>query len=77
MVLPIVAFGLPASGGVARWTRQCMLEAMSADYVRTAYAKGVRPTGVMSRHVLRNAPHPDDHQLLTPIPGHDDRLNLH
>jgi peptide/nickel transport system permease protein len=55
LVLPVIAFGLPASGGVARWTRQCMLEAMSADYVRTAYAKGVRPAGVMSRHVLRNA----------------------
>ncbi len=55
LVLPVVAFGLPAAGGVARWTRQCMLEAMSADYVRTAYAKGVRQAGVMSRHVLRNA----------------------
>jgi ABC-type dipeptide/oligopeptide/nickel transport system permease component len=55
LVLPVVAFGLPAAGGVARWTRQCMLEAMSAEYVRTAYAKGVRQAGVMSRHVLRNA----------------------
>ncbi len=55
LTLPVVAFGLPAAGGVARWTRQCMLEAMSAEYVRTAYAKGVRQPGVMSRHVLRNA----------------------
>jgi peptide/nickel transport system permease protein len=55
LVLPVVAFGVPAAGGVARWTRQCVLEAMSADYVRTAYAKGVRQAGVMSRHVLRNA----------------------
>jgi ABC-type dipeptide/oligopeptide/nickel transport system permease component len=55
LILPVVAFGLPAAGGVARWTRQCMLEAMSSEYVRTAYAKGVRQTGVMSRHVLRNA----------------------
>jgi oligopeptide transport system permease protein len=55
LVLPVAAFGLPATGGVARWTRQCMVEAMSSDYVRTAYAKGVRQTGVMSRHVLRNA----------------------
>jgi ABC-type dipeptide/oligopeptide/nickel transport system permease component len=55
LVLPVVAFGLPASGNTARWTRQCMLEAMTSDYVRTAYAKGVRPVGVMSRHVLRNA----------------------
>ena len=55
LVLPVVAFGVPATGGTARWTRQCMVEAMSSDYVRTAYAKGVRQSGVMSRHVLRNA----------------------
>jgi len=55
LVLPVAAFGVPATGGTARWTRQCMVEAMSADYVRTAYAKGVRQAGVMSRHVLRNA----------------------
>ena len=55
LVLPVAAFGLPAAGGVARWTRQCMVESMSSDYVRTAYAKGVRQTGVMTRHVLRNA----------------------
>jgi oligopeptide transport system permease protein len=55
LVLPVLAFGVPATGGTARWTRQCMVEAMSSDYVRTAYAKGVRQPGVMSRHVLRNA----------------------
>lgn len=54
-VLPVIAFGLPASGGIARWTRQCIAEAMVADYVRTAYAKGLSQTMVMSRHVLRNA----------------------
>jgi ABC-type dipeptide/oligopeptide/nickel transport system permease component len=55
LILPVVAFALPATGGVARWTRQCMAEAMSADYVRTAYAKGLRQRGVMGHHVLRNA----------------------
>lgn len=55
LVLPVTAFGLPSSGGVARWTRQCILETISADYVRTAYAKGVRPVGVVTRHVLRNS----------------------
>ena len=55
LILPVIAFALPTSGGVARWTRQCLLEAMSADYVRTAYAKGLRQMGVMTRHVLRNA----------------------
>lgn len=69
LVLPVVAFGLPATGGVARWTRQCMLEAMSADYVRTAYAKGVRSTGVMSRHVLRNALIPMITNFLPLFPG--------
>ncbi len=54
-VLPVIAFGLPASGGIARWTRQCIAEAMAADYVRTAYAKGLSQTSVMTRHVLRNA----------------------
>jgi ABC-type dipeptide/oligopeptide/nickel transport system permease component len=55
VVLPVIAFGFPAIGGVARWTRQCIVEAMSSDYVRTAYSKGVRQTGVIVRHVLRNA----------------------
>jgi ABC-type dipeptide/oligopeptide/nickel transport system permease component len=55
LILPVVAFALPATGGVARWTRQCMAEAMSADYVRTAYAKGLRQSGVMTAHVFRNA----------------------
>ncbi len=55
LILPVMAFGIPATGGAARWTRQCMVEATSSDYVRTAYSKGVRQGGVMSRHVLRNA----------------------
>ena len=69
LVLPVVAYGLPATGGVARWTRQCMLEALSADYVRTAYAKGIRPPGVMSRHVLRNALIPMITSFLPLFPG--------
>ena len=55
LVLPVVAFALPATGGVALWTRQCMAEAMGADYVRTAYAKGLHGRSVLLRHVLRNA----------------------
>jgi ABC-type dipeptide/oligopeptide/nickel transport system permease component len=69
MVLPVIAFGLPATGGVALWTRQCMAEAMSADYVRTAYAKGVGDTGVMVRHVLRNASIPMVTAFLPLFPG--------
>ncbi|SUV87400.1 ABC transporter inner membrane protein [Bordetella pertussis] len=38
-----------------RHTRSAMLEALSADYVRTARAKGVAPRKVVLRHALRNA----------------------
>ncbi len=69
LVLPVIAYGLPVSGGVARWTRQCMLEAMGSDYVRTAYAKGVRELGVMTRHVLRNALIPMITNFLPLFPG--------
>jgi ABC-type dipeptide/oligopeptide/nickel transport system permease component len=69
LVLPVVAYGFPAIGGVARWTRQCMVEAMSADYVRTARSKGVRQMGVMARHVLRNAAIPMVTSFLPMIPG--------
>ena len=38
-----------------RHTRSAMLEALSADYVRTARAKGVPARSVVLRHALRNA----------------------
>ena len=69
IVLPVIAFGLPAVGGVARWTRQCMAEAMSSDYTRTAYAKGLREHTVMMRHVLRNAGIPMITQFLPLFPA--------
>lgn len=69
LVLPVVAFGLPASGGVARWTRQCVLEAMSSDYVRTAQAKGLDGKRIMVRHVLRNALIPMITSFLPLFPG--------
>jgi ABC-type dipeptide/oligopeptide/nickel transport system permease component len=69
LILPVIAFGLPATGGVARWTRQCIAEAMASDYVRTAYAKGLRSTGVLTRHVLRNALIPMITSFLPLYPG--------
>ncbi|NLG50189.1 MAG: ABC transporter permease [Chloroflexi bacterium] len=69
LVLPVFAYGFPASAGVARWTRQCMVDAISSDYVRTAYAKGLRTPSVMSRHVLRNALIPMVTSFLPMFPG--------
>jgi len=40
---------------VARLTRSAMLDSFSADYVRTARAKGVGRTRIVLRHVFRNS----------------------
>jgi ABC-type dipeptide/oligopeptide/nickel transport system permease component len=69
LILPVIAYGLPSTGGIARWTRQCLLEAMTSDYVRTAYSKGLRQVAVMVKHVLRNASIPLVTSFLPMFPG--------
>lgn len=54
-LMPAVALGLALLAGVVRLTRTCMLDVMSADYIRTARAKGLRPRAVLFKHALRNA----------------------
>ena len=68
-ILPVLSYGIPSTGGVTLWTRQCMLEAMTSDYVRTAYAKGVNERRVMLRHVLRNSMIPMITSFLPMFPG--------
>ena len=53
--VPALALGLPWASYVARITRASMLEVTRTDYVRTAWAKGVRAQIVVLRHALRNA----------------------
>jgi oligopeptide transport system permease protein len=53
--VPAVALGLPYASYVARLTRASMLETIRTDYVRTAWAKGLRARVVVLRHALRNA----------------------
>jgi ABC-type dipeptide/oligopeptide/nickel transport system permease component len=55
LVLPMVTLALPTMAVVARLMRTSVLDALRAPYVRTAYAKGLRPRGVLGRHVLRNS----------------------
>lgn len=55
IILPVAALALPTLAGIARITRGSMLESLSADYVRTARAKGLPEWKVISRHVLRPA----------------------
>lgn len=55
LVLPAVVLATANLAQIARYTRSSMLEVLNADYLRTARAKGVRESLVLSRHALRNA----------------------
>lgn len=53
--LPCLAVGSRLIGATLRMTRSSMLEVLQQDYVRTAWAKGLRARTVLSRHALKNA----------------------
>jgi ABC-type dipeptide/oligopeptide/nickel transport system permease component len=55
LVLPALALGMRSIAFLARMTRSAMLDALSADFVRTARAKGLPERLVVARHALRNA----------------------
>jgi peptide/nickel transport system permease protein len=54
-VLPVVLLSIGPMAIFARQTRSGMLEVMGQDYIRTARAKGLRETAVVTVHALRNA----------------------
>lgn len=54
-VLPVATLALLPFALLVRLTRSSLLEVLHEDYVRTARAKGARPTAVVVRHALRNA----------------------
>ncbi|HEY63225.1 MAG TPA: ABC transporter permease [Caldilineae bacterium] len=55
VIMPMLAYALGPMALVARYTRVSMLEALHADYVRTARAKGLTEKRIILRHVLKNA----------------------
>ena len=55
LVLPALALGMRSIAFLARMTRSAMLETLSADYVRTARAKGLSEGAVTGKHAFRNA----------------------
>ena len=55
LVLPAITLGAELAAVVARVTRSSMLEVLSAEFVRTARAKGVSEWRVILVHALRNA----------------------
>jgi peptide/nickel transport system permease protein len=55
LLLPCSIGVVSGLGASIRFYRTIMLDEMYRDYVRTAYAKGVSKSGVMFKHVLKNA----------------------
>lgn len=55
LILPAIATGTGIAAILARQTRSAMLETLSQDYIRTAYAKGMREWVVIWRHAFRNS----------------------
>lgn len=55
LLLPSLALVMVLFGYIARMARAGTIEALHADYTRTAYLKGLSGTTVLRRHVLRNA----------------------
>jgi peptide/nickel transport system permease protein len=67
--LPVITYALAPMALVARYTRSCVAEALGADFIRTARAKGLTERRILFGHVLRNALIPMVTVLLPQIPN--------
>lgn len=65
LVLPAFALGIRPLAIITQLTRSALLDALSQDYIRTAYAKGLSRIRVVFRHALPNALNP----VVTAISG--------
>ncbi|HEX2440466.1 MAG TPA: ABC transporter permease [Methylomirabilota bacterium] len=54
-VLPALILGVASAAAIMRLTRGMLLEVLRQDYVRTAWAKGLRERAVVLKHSLKNA----------------------
>jgi ABC-type dipeptide/oligopeptide/nickel transport system permease component len=55
MLVPSMVLGLSTMAYLTRLMRSSMLEVTSADFIRTARAKGLPPARIFLKHELRNA----------------------
>lgn len=55
VILPALTLGTSLAALLTRLMRNSLLDVLNLDYIRTAYAKGLRPVTVLFRHALRNA----------------------
>ncbi len=54
-IIPATVLGMAQCGMTMRITRTMMLEVLRQDYIRTAWAKGLKERVVIMRHALKNA----------------------
>jgi peptide/nickel transport system permease protein len=55
MILPVSLLAMEGIAGLARLTRTQMLEVARQDYIRTAYAKGLKEKTIIIKHMMKNA----------------------
>lgn len=65
LILPAITLGIRPLSIIVQLTRSAMLEVLSADYIRTALAKGLSLRQVILKHSLKNALNP----LITAVSG--------
>ncbi len=65
LILPAITLGIRPLAIIVQLTRSSMLDVLSKDYIRTAYAKGLSKKNVLFRHALPNALNP----VVTAITG--------
>jgi peptide/nickel transport system permease protein len=65
LILPAFTLGIRPLAIITQLTRSSMLDVLSQDYIRTAYAKGLGKKAVVFKHALRNALNP----VITAITG--------
>jgi len=65
LILPALTLGIRPLAIIVQLTRASMLEVLSHDYIRTAFAKGLKLNKIISKHALKNALNP----VVTAISG--------
>jgi len=65
LILPALALGIRPLAIITQLTRSALLDVLSLDYIRTAYAKGLSTAKVIFRHALPNALNP----VITAVSG--------
>ena len=65
LILPAITLGIRPLAVIVQLTRSSMLEVMSYDYIRTAYAKGLSKYAVIFKHALKNGMNP----VITAVSG--------